>query len=105
MVIEDFVPEIFYIPGPANIVADVISFLDMTNDPENTQINCDYNMENHIVEFADLFAGKPILDDIYPFSFELIQKEQVCNTKFIDHTKENPAYSINVYHEKKNTTS
>ena len=76
MVIGDFGPEIIYIPQPPNVVANAISCLDMTNDPENTKINCDSNMENHLIELINLFVREPFLDDIYPQVFSLSRKSR-----------------------------
>ena len=60
MVIEDFGPELIYIPGPQNVVSEAISCVNTTNDPENTKINCDFSIENRLLELADLFAGNPL---------------------------------------------
>ena len=65
MVIESFGPEIIHIPGPAGIVVDAISCLDTTNNPNNTQTNCDSSMENHLIELANLFAGDPLKFSTY----------------------------------------
>ena len=55
-------------------------------------------MEIHLLELADLFADNHIANKIYQLSFQLIQKEQVRDTKLIDHAKKNLAYFINVFH-------
>ena len=75
MVIEDFGPEIVYIPGPANVVVDVIRRLDTTNNHENTQLNCDSNIEIHLTELAGIITGEPLPGDIHLLSIQLIQKE------------------------------
>ena len=105
MVIEDFAPELIYIPGPNNVVADAISRLEQHDDKldlhtfllveeygmyafayylANTKIqsqtNDDISEKHHTVELADLFAGDKLSDDIYPLNFKLIQKEQVRDT-------------------------
>ena len=69
ILIEEFGPKIVYIPGPATIVANDISCLEMENDPDNTQIYFDYDLENHLIEFSDRFAGEPLLDYIYLLNF------------------------------------
>ena len=110
MVIEDFALELVYIPGAKNVVADAISCLEMSdtiklktfdliethnmfafasylvNTKIEKQTNCNSSEKHSIVELANLFAADKLPDDTYPLSFELIQKEQVRNTKLIDFT-------------------
>ena len=98
MVIEDFGPEFIYVPGPKNVVAEAMSLLDNTNDPDNTKINCYFSIENHLLELANLFASDHIPDDIYPLNFKLIQKEQVRDTSLVTYAKKNSANPIHVFH-------
>jgi len=108
MVIEDFAPEIVYIPGAKNIAADAISCLEksdtiklntfdlieendmfafasyLANTKIDKQTNCQSPEKQSIVELSDLFAVDELPEDIYPLNFKLIHKEQVCNTKLVD---------------------
>ena len=121
MVIEDFAPELIYIPGPNNVVADAISRLEQHDDKldlntfslveeydmyafahylANTkkQSNHDVSEKHHTVELAELFCADKLPDDIYPLNFKLIQKEQVRDTKLIDYAAKRSEYSLEVFH-------
>jgi len=93
MVIEDFAPELVYIPGAKNIVADAMSRLEKSDSIElNTfdliddhdmfafanylattkidkQTNCKSSEKQSIVELSDLFAADKLPDDIYALNF------------------------------------
>jgi hypothetical protein len=94
MVIEDFAPELVYIPRAKNIVADAISRLDTSDTIElntfdlidehnmfafanylaNTKIdkqtNCNSSEKHFMVELADLFAADELPDNIYPLNLK-----------------------------------
>ena len=96
MVIEDFGPELIYIPGPTNAVADAISQLAQINNKKETQTNHDiFNIKSF--ELANLFAGNGLSEISYPVSFQIIQKEQVCETNLVNHGKKLPATSYRIF--------
>ena len=97
MVIEDFGPELAYIPGPTNVIADAISRLDRTNTRKEKQTNCN-SFTKKSLELADLFTDNTISEEIYPLNFKLIQKEQVCDTKLIDYAAKTDGYSLQNFH-------
>ena len=71
MVIEDFGPELIYIPGPTNAVADAISGLVWTDNNQETQTKHEV-FNKKALELADLFAGDTLSEVSYPLSFKLI---------------------------------
>ena len=48
MVIEDFGPELIYIPGPTNAVADAISRLAQTTANKEMQTNWDFFAQKYL---------------------------------------------------------
>ena len=64
MVIEDFGPELGYIPGPTNVVADTLSRLNWDNNNNTKQINYE-SFTGKSLDLAELFAGHTLSDDIY----------------------------------------
>jgi hypothetical protein len=123
MVIEDFAPEIVYIPGAKNIVPDAMSRLAKSDTIElNTfnlieehdkfafanylastkidkQTNCNLSEKHSIVELSELFVVDELLYDIYPLNFKLIEKEQVHHdTKLIDFASNHSEYTLEAFH-------
>ena len=37
------------------------------------------------LELAGLFSGETLSEETHPVNFKLIQREQVCDTKLVDH--------------------
>ena len=58
MVIEDFAPELVYIPGAKNVVADAISWLEMSDTIELNTF--DLIEENEMLAFATYLANTKI---------------------------------------------
>ena len=118
MVIEDFAPELVYIQGEKNIVADGMSRLDSTASPTVKQIQIKelFAIANslstckHITEepysnkipsnnkLAECYSMDKLPDNVYPVHFKLIQREQQADLDLLRKAKENPKYSINTYH-------
>ena len=122
MVIEDFAPQLVYIPGTTNVVANAISRLEMSDTMDiNTfnlidehemfvfayfmanakidkQTNCELSEKQSIVELADLFAADELPDKIYPLNFKIIHKEQVRDTKLIGFAAKQSEYTLEVFH-------
>mgnify|MGYP002063500018 FL=1 len=67
LIIEEFNPEICYIKGEHNIVADSLSRLPRTSDIAEC---------NTIYEYCDLFQVNELSEDDYPVSYSIIDKYQ-----------------------------
>ena len=103
MVLEEYSPELIYIKGTKNIVADALSRLDNGEyEPKSPQeelfltANCLANMDTdptyHLsaVEEAELYSNEE--DDVPSFSFTYknIMKEQQADKKLVATAKANP---------------
>ena len=71
MVIEDFEPELVYIPGPTNVVTDNLIILDNDKDIKENKINND-TFTGKLLEQTNIFAGNNLSDNIYLLNFKLI---------------------------------
>ena len=67
---EEYSPDIHYIKGPENIVADLLSRLPTTNDPEKLYIMPSWE------ELADHFAQETENKWSFPISITLIKSFQ-----------------------------
>jgi transposase InsO family protein len=83
MVLEEYGPELIYIKGPDNIVADALSRLDLIPDPpaldtEPTTVVAGHEELNAITlvnEYMDMYANE-LPADAYPLRMHLIAAEQ-----------------------------
>ena len=77
LLMEEYNPEIRYIKGPENIVADALSRLPTTNDPEKP-----YVMPSR-EELADCFAEENENNWSFPISITLIKSFQQKDVRLV----------------------
>jgi hypothetical protein len=80
--IEEFGPELIYIKGSSNVVADALSCLDITSD--------------HTI-VADLY-GATMKDIVFPITFSNILCHQQQDTALHQTVHSNPKYHIKSFH-------
>jgi hypothetical protein len=86
---EEYNPEIRYIKGPENIVADALSRLPTTNDPEKP-----YVMPTR-EELADCFAEENENNWSFPISITLIKSFQQKDVRLVQKAEsDDPTYII-----------
>jgi len=90
LILEEFGPELIYIKGENNIVADALSRLDMQEQPPDTQ-SIDYLAECFGLDDKDL----PIY--AFPLKYSLIQKHQQADAELLEQAKLNPKYTLKTF--------
>lgn len=82
MVLEEYGPELIYIKGPDNVVADALSRLELIPEttPENQQLTPivgheEINASTFVNEYTEMYANE-LPDDAYPLRMHLIAAEQ-----------------------------
>eukprot|EP00957_Ditylum_brightwellii_P074652 5673940-Ditylum_brightwellii.AAC.1 len=78
MVIEDFGPEIIYIKGDDNVVADAMSRLLTKKAPD-------------LYTIADYCGNEQLSEDIFPVQLKLLQTEQQKDKKLTEKAKTSKA--------------
>eukprot|EP00957_Ditylum_brightwellii_P122387 9332902-Ditylum_brightwellii.AAC.2 len=115
MVIEDFGPELMYIKGNDDVVADAMSRLDTTATELNVLekysdlhvvakglARLDKKMNRlltkkapNLYTIADHYGNEQLSDDIYPVQFKLLQTEQQKDKKLMEKAKtSNASYKV-----------
>ena len=69
MIVEEYGPNIVYLPGKCNIIADALSCLPKLNEPHD---------ESTFLE--EIFALNEQID-AFPITFDVISKAQLANNK------------------------
>jgi hypothetical protein len=91
LILEEFGPQLNYIKGEKNIVADALSRLDIQSSPNNAT-------EEHMAECYGL-SKSDLPADIFPVQFKLIQAEQQKDKQLLTHVKNNKSqYSVKSFH-------
>jgi len=90
LILEEYGPQLEYVKGEKNIVADALSRLDINPEPGDTS-DLEYLAEHFGLDQKDL------PDDFFPLQYKLIQKEQQNDKTLMQKLKENPKYSIKTY--------
>ena len=89
MVLEEYNPELVYIKGPDNIVADALSRLDLLPDEK------DSTQELNLFEWLHLELEEwP--EDSFSLHWALIQREQKKDSQLLDAIKKLKDYKVNV---------
>eukprot|EP00957_Ditylum_brightwellii_P013053 985634-Ditylum_brightwellii.AAC.1 len=83
MVIEDFGPELIYIKGNGNVVADVMSRQNINRMLKKKAPD--------LYTIADCYDNEQLSEDIYPVQFKLLQIEQWTDKKLIEKVKTSKA--------------
>ena len=88
---EEYSPDICYIKGPENIVADTLSHLPTTNDPEKPHIMPSWE------ELADYFAQETEDKWTFPISITLIKSFQQKDKNLIKKAEsDNPLFGFSL---------
>ena len=75
LILEDFGPELLYVPGENNAAADALSRLETLPSPPLSTL-----------KMADLFAYKKqedLPDEAFPLSYKLIMQEQLADQELL----------------------
>jgi hypothetical protein len=92
LLIEEYSPDIQYIKGPENIIADMLSRMPTTNDPEKL-----YTMPSR-EELADSFAQNTEENWTFPISITLIKKFQQEDLNLLHKAEsDDPTYTISPF--------
>jgi hypothetical protein len=97
LIIEEYSPELIYLKGEHNIVADALSRLELIS-PENQQ-NQQNNHDMHYL--ADHFGLKdndlPV--DAYPLQYKIIAKYQCKQTDLVSKVEKHEGFQIKSFVE------
>jgi len=89
LIIEEFGPELIYVPGNKNVVADALSRID-SDDSRNNGLSDDN---------LDALVTTEVPEDIFPLTFKLISEHQNLDKPLLQKIREKaPHYAINIYH-------
>ena len=96
LILEEFAPQLIYVKGENNIVADALSRLAIndvtTARPESSEPTVSYLAELYGLDDVDL------PDDAYPLKYSLIDQYQRQDLTLLNKTKKNPNYTIGDFH-------
>ena len=87
LIIEEFGPELIYLKGEKNVVADALSRLS----------SLDNEKPSPTTDVAELFAGDKLPDDIFPLSFKLIEQQQRLDQDLLLKVQKDDNYSLQVF--------
>ena len=90
MVLEEYSPELIYIKGPDNVVADALSRLDLLPKPETTEIY-------HLDELLS-FEPEEIPAECYPLKWAIIRKEQQKDRRLLTALQKYKGYNLKTVH-------
>ena len=78
LILEEYGPDLQYVPRVRNVVADALSRLDLTRE----QLNDAFTL-------AELLGVRKhdIPDDVFPLRYSLFDKEQQKDTTLLDHLR------------------
>ena len=89
LLIEEFGPELTYIKGEKNIVADALSRLDI----EDNETSPPDSLEQLLLSNMECFASDIKLPStVYPVSFQLIHQQQQLDNELMNLTNTKPEY-------------
>ena len=78
LILEEYGPELLYVKGNKNLVADALSRLPIATNNMDTDISDLYHLADHFgLEDSDL------PEDIYPLHYQLVQKCQKTDKPLI----------------------
>eukprot|EP00957_Ditylum_brightwellii_P165321 12587643-Ditylum_brightwellii.AAC.1 len=124
IILEDYVPELIYIPGNTNVVADMLRCLDNNNSSKSLSIdnklfllakalttnnikelgNKEINLlseESDDITIVEYYIDKEdstISLHSYPLNFKIIQKEQQTDNAFLEPLKKlNTKYAVKIF--------
>jgi len=87
LIIEEFGPTIEYIKGPKNVVADILSRLEMTPSPES-------------LDMAEFFGldSDDLPPNAFPVSYTLLDREQKKDKTLLKKVHKSTQYSLKKFH-------
>ena len=83
--IEDFGPELVYIKGEHNLVANALSRLDLIDKPTTE------------AQFHEIFTLDELPEDAFPLTYKIIAREQREDRELLIKARTNPLYTVTVY--------
>ena len=86
LTLEDFGPELKYIKGEINVVADALSRLDMSNNQEILNISQLYG-----------YNDEDLSDSAYPIHYHDISKAQKTDAELKQNTVSHKDYTLNTF--------
>ena len=87
LILEEFGPELVYVHGQDNVVADALSHL-----------NLDYSLTPQIPsQLAEAFGQEELSTDIFPINYSLLDKYQRKDKALLSKL-ENPSYTLHPFH-------
>ena len=87
LVLEEYGPELDYVKGESNIVADALSRLDLEPQIKN-------NETQSLHQMAELYGVDDIPEDAYPLDYTLIRAEQQKDKELLQEATTDPNYTI-----------
>ena len=91
LLLEEYGPELKYLEGHKNIVADALSRLNIKTT--ETELK---DLQSLLLLNAECYADDKLPDEIFPSSFKVIQKHQQSDKELLIEAKTNPTnnYSL-----------
>ena len=91
LILEEFGPELRYVKGEDNVVADALSRLEMTPN----------EISHKPEEMAEIFGLEKddMPDHAYPLSYKTIQRHQQADEELLQLAMSNNSYSEAIFHE------
>ena len=91
LILEEYSPELLYIKGSHNIVADALSRLDLEPD---------FKSQQTLNYFSEAFGleDKDLPKESFPLSYKYLSKCQNADKDLLQKAKSNPKYKLCVFH-------
>ena len=88
LVLEEFGPELVYVRGEKNVVADALSRLALSDNVHPSQESL----------LADLFADDSLPDDVFPLRYQLIAEQQQRDDALQAKLKSDKDFATKIFH-------
>jgi transposase InsO family protein len=92
LILEEYSPELIYIQGDKNIVADALSRLELTEDPPDLQPEVNVLAEHFALSKTD------VPEEAHPTNLKTIMRYQQNDKELIETAKKNKNFSIKQFH-------
>ena len=98
LILEEYNPELIYLPGDKNIVADALSRLELTTD-DLSITNLSPILKNGIMAGSEtLNSLEELNDDAFALTYKTIAAEQQQDKLLIDKVKTDSNYTVKTFH-------